>query len=69
MVMITMGGIVTEYPFLDRLENSSDVRFLIPGGSEHYEQRGSLVLIPHHSDFYHPDLVEASNAVIGKLGY
>ena len=69
MVMITMGGIVTQYPFLDRLENSSNVRFLIPGGSEHYEQRGSLVLIPHHSDFYHPDLVEASNAVIGKLGY
>ncbi len=69
MVMITMGGIVTQYPFLERLENSQDMRFLIPGGSQHYEQRGSLVLIPHHSDFYHPDLVEASNAIIGKLGY
>lgn len=69
MVMITMGGIVTAYPFLDALENSTTTRFLIPGGSERYEQRGSLVLIPHHSDFYHPDLVEASDAVIGKLGY
>lgn len=69
MVMVTMGGILTEYPFLDRLQHSPDVHYLIPGGSERYEQRGSLVLIPHHSDFYHPDLVEASDAVIGKLGY
>jgi hypothetical protein len=69
MVMITMGGIITTYPFLDRLENSTDTRFLIPGGSDHYEQRGSLVLIPHHSDLFHPDMVEASDAIIGKLGY
>jgi hypothetical protein len=69
MVMITMGGIITQYPFLERLENSRNVRFLIPGGSDRFEQRGSLVLIPHHSDFYHPDLVEASNVIVGKLGY
>lgn len=69
MVMITMGGIVTAYPFLDRLVQSLDVHFLIPGGSDHHETRGSLVLIPHHSTFYHPDLVAASDAIIGKLGY
>jgi hypothetical protein len=69
MVMITMGGIVTQYPFLNRLEISTDIRFLIPGGSDHAEQHGSLVLIPHHSDIYHPDMVQASNAIIGKLGY
>lgn len=74
MVMITMGGIVTQYPFLDRLVNARDVRFLIPGGISTagdgaYQQRGSLVLIPHHSAFYHPDLVAASDAIVGKLGY
>jgi hypothetical protein len=69
LVMVTMGGIVTEYPFLDRLERSQYARFLIPGGSDAYQQRGSLVLIPHHSTFYHPDLVEASDAIVGKLGY
>jgi hypothetical protein len=69
VALITMGGIATQYPFLHRLESSKDVRFLIPGGAERYEQRGSLVLIPHHSDFYHPDLVEASNVIVGKLGY
>lgn len=74
MVLITMGGIVTQYPFLDRLANARDSRFLVPGGIDAarngtYEQRGSLVLIPHHSEFYHPDLIQASNAVVGKLGY
>lgn len=72
MVMITMGGIVTQYPFLERLEHTRNMRFLIPGGisaSTAGEQRGSLVLIPHQSDFYHPDLVAASDAVVGKLGY
>jgi hypothetical protein len=27
------------------------------------------VLLPHHSDFYHPDLIHASDAVVGKAGY
>lgn len=69
MTLITMGGILTHFPFLDRLAHSKEIKFLIPGGSDHYEQRGSLVLIPHHSDYYHPNLVAASDAVIGKLGY
>lgn len=69
LVMITMGGIVTAYPFLDRLEQAENTHFLIPGGSDRHERRGSMVLIPHHSDFYHPDLVETSDVVIGKLGY
>jgi len=30
---------------------------------------GGLVLLPHHSDFFHPDLVNAADAVIGKAGY
>jgi hypothetical protein len=69
MVMITMGGIVTEFPFMRKLAEMSDTLFLIPGGSTNFEKRGNLVLLPHHSDLYHPDLVGASDAVIGKLGY
>ena len=69
LVMISMGGILTQYPFLSRLENAKDVIYLVPGGSENYERRGGLVVIPHHSDLYHPDLVFASDAIVGKLGY
>lgn len=69
LVTITMGGILTQYPFLPRLEAAKDMVFLVPGGGDAYEQRGSLVVIPHHSDMYHPDLVAASNVIVGKLGY
>jgi hypothetical protein len=64
-----MGGILTQYPFLSRLENSPDTLYLVPGGSDAYERRGSLVIIPHHSTLYHPDLMYASDAIVGKLGY
>lgn len=29
----------------------------------------NLVLLPHHSDFFHPDIVNACDTVVGKLGY
>lgn len=69
-VLLTMGGIPWDYnTFMARLADQPDVYFVIPGGSEQIERRGNLVLLPHHSAFYHPDLVNAVDAVIGKLGY
>jgi UDP-N-acetylglucosamine:LPS N-acetylglucosamine transferase len=29
----------------------------------------NVILLPHHSDFFHPDLTGAADAVIGKTGY
>jgi hypothetical protein len=34
-----------------------------------HQYKQNLVQLPHHSDFYHPDLVNASDAVVGKVGY
>jgi hypothetical protein len=68
-VLVTMGGIQGAYSFIERLAGQRHVHFVIPGGSEAPERRGSLVLLPHHSEFYHPDLVNACDAVVGKVGY
>jgi hypothetical protein len=68
-VLITMGGIPGEYAFLHRLEAQRGVTFIIPGSCPSFERHGNLVLLPHHSTFFHPDLVMACDAVIGKLGY
>ena len=46
-----------------------DVTFVIPGGADDYLWQENLVLLPHHSRFYHPDLVAAADAVVGKVGY
>jgi UDP-N-acetylglucosamine:LPS N-acetylglucosamine transferase len=69
VVMITMGGIPERYLFLEQLTHQSGIYFIIPGGSQTTQLVDNLVLLPHHSDFFHPDLVNACDAVIGKLGY
>jgi len=68
-VMITMGGIPEHYPFLDELAIHRDIHFIVPGGGQRMEIHGNLALLPHQSDYFHPDLVYASDAVIGKVGY
>jgi UDP:flavonoid glycosyltransferase YjiC (YdhE family) len=68
MVLVTMGGIPWQIASLDRLERG-DVFFVVPGAAERRERRGSLIALPHRSGFFHPDLVHAADAVVGKLGY
>ncbi len=68
-ILITMGGIEEKYKFLEQLVTKRDVHFVIPGASREVSIRDNLVLLPHHSDYFHPDLVNASDAVIGKVGY
>lgn len=69
LVLITMGGIPHLLRQLQPLHTFTEVVFVIPGASDRYERRGNLILLPHHHPYYHPDLVNASDAVVGKLGY
>jgi hypothetical protein len=69
VVLITMGGIAAELPFLERLKTLEDIRFLIPGGAKRIRHLDNLLLLPHHSRYFHPDLLAASDAVVGKVGY
>ena len=63
-----MGGIAQNMPFLDLLKQRDDILFLLPGlnkpGSDNLLARPDLP-----DPFYHPDLILAADAVIGKLGY
>jgi len=69
VVLITMGGIKVQFDFAQALRGQPDVTFVLPGGSRSTELTDNLVLLPHHSDFFHPDLVNASDGIVGKLGY
>ena len=69
LVMITMGGIPGEYSFLTQLGCQPDVYFVIPGGGEATLVHANTILLPHRSKFFHPDLINASDLVMGKLGY
>jgi len=69
MVIITMGGIPQQYAFLKHLSIMRDIHFIVPGAVQQMETYGNLVLLPHRSQFFHPDLVNASDGIIGKVGY
>lgn len=69
VVLITMGGIPEQHTFLDRLKTMRGVNFIVPGATRHQHIEDNLILLPHRSEFYHPDLMNAADAVIGKAGY
>jgi hypothetical protein len=69
MVVITMGGIPTDYPFIEKLDKLPKIFFIIPGAVQCMVRRKNIILLPEHSPYYHPDLIHASDAVIGKVGY
>jgi len=68
-VLLTMGGVPWQYTFLEQLERHRAAYFVIPGAGEWARDTGNLVCLPRRAGFYHPDLVNACDAVIGKLGY
>ena len=69
MVLITTGGIPQSYGFLEKLNNLREITFVLPGAGAAMKMVDNLIILPHRSDFYHPDLVNAADAVIGKVGY
>jgi uncharacterized protein (TIGR00661 family) len=68
-VLITMGGIQGDYSFLNEMKKIEDICFIIAGAAGKKQVVNNLFILPHHSEFFHPDLVKASDAVISKVGY
>ncbi|MDM8556094.1 glycosyltransferase family protein [Desulfococcaceae bacterium HSG7] len=69
LVLITMGGIPERNRFIDLLRQQSHITFIIPGGADSLKMNPNVILFPFDADVYHPDLVQACDAVIGKVGY
>ena len=78
MVLITMGGFAETLTFADHLKDvDENIWFVVPGVSPEVsihqpgnkEKYQNIIFLPQNSVFYHPDLVNASDAVIGKVGY
>ena len=69
IVVITMGGVRLEYDFHEQLHSIPDVHFIIPGGDTEITTRANVTSLPWNSHLYHPDLINAADAVIGKVGY
>lgn len=69
MILISMGGVPATYNWLDHLKKYPSYVFVIPGSDDTFKREDNLILMPARSRFYHPNLVHAADAVVGKVGY
>ncbi len=69
MVLVSFGGVEGSLFDPAAWEIPEDVEIVVPGGAAEERRVGRLVLLPHHTPLYHPDLVAAADVVAGKLGY
>lgn len=69
VVVITMGGVPQELPFLERLTEYGDYLFVLTGQRGSLERRHNLVLVPYFDSWSHPDLTAGADLVVCKAGY
>lgn len=69
VVLISSGGVPYKFTFLDRLQEFPEIVFVVAGGSRETERKDNVVLLPQQSEYFHPDLIGAGDAVVGKAGY
>ena len=68
-VLISMGGIDLELPFIQLLPAIKDTFFILAGQKETRTLGKNIQLLARDSNYYHPDLINASDLVICKSGY
>jgi hypothetical protein len=69
MTLLSLGGIETNFDNLTRLHQFDNTQFVVPGGAATLQRDRNVLLLPHHSHYYHPDLIQAADLVVGKAGY
>lgn len=69
MVTISMGGVSWDYGFLEQSSQLEQVVFVAAGSNQQRLNSRNLINLSRELDIFHPDLVNASDAVLGKVGY
>lgn len=68
-VLVTMGGVGTRHSFVSQLKCRKDAYFILPQDVAYPKREANLIHLPQRSGFFHPDLVQAADVVVGKVGY
>ena len=69
IVLITMGGVELELPFMHQLSSCKGIFFILTGQQETNHLENNVLLLARDSEFYHPDLINSADLVICKSGY
>ena len=67
LAVVSMGGVDWSYEAL-ATEPDREL-WVVVFGSQTPVRQGRVIRLPHHSEFFHPDLIHAADVVVGKLGY
>ncbi|HHB76404.1 MAG TPA: hypothetical protein ENK84_07655, partial [Desulfobulbus sp.] len=69
LILITMGGVVGDEYAVGPLQQEKAAVFVLAGKGAAVKIEGNIRLLAQDSTFYHPDLIAASDLVVGKTGY
>lgn len=69
MVLISMGGIGMKNPPLEKMRECMGTTFVLSGYTGENVFSPNIIYVDEDNELFHPDLVAASDAVIGKVGY
>jgi len=69
MVLVSMGGVPDRFDFLARLPSKLEPFVVVSGANGRQIAHPKVILLPSRSPFYHPDLMAAADALVGKAGY
>lgn len=68
-VLISMGGMGLDLPFIDRLAHYDEYLFVIAGHPRNYRYGENVRFLSSTDTLHHPDLIRASDLLICKSGY
>jgi hypothetical protein len=69
IILLSMGGIPDQIQINASSMNKPGITYIVPGIGQEIKVEGNTIFLPHHSTYYHPDLVHCADAIIAKVGY
>ncbi len=69
IILSSFGGFGENSQPITTPSDRQDLVMIIPGKYSHLQKDGNIIHLPFVSNYYYPDLVNASDLVIGKAGY
>lgn len=69
VILMTMGGLAGDDYDMGLLQQAGKYVFLLAGKGTSLTISGNIYQLPRQCGLYHPDLIAASDLVVGKVGY
>ena len=69
LILVTTGGISKSFEYSKMLLSQKSCTFVLSSNKPKLVRKGNIIFLPANSGFHYPDIVRASDVVVGKVGY